>query len=380
MSDGRESNQTTGHDLAEQLAKDARAQEARMLPETGPLTDEQRHFASEQFAAYLEQRGLEPGDVARQLGLSVRSVVLFSEGKLKSDGGDRLIHKVTRWAKQQQDAEHTRLGRTYISTGAAEKMLGIIHGTYNAGMMGVIVGPSGISKSTVCRAVEAGLVPGSVHIELTKPHGRPAALARLIARRIDCPRQTGSLSYMMEALIDELRGTNRLLMLDEAHYLTRDGCQVVRDLHKQTGCPIMWVGTRDVLDTISDFSEFAGQFKRLFAYTYNITEELADTGDPLYSPSEVSKFARSMGIRLTGDGLGFATELACLLGWGGLGSLGALLLNASAIARSKEAKEGKPCPFDAELLRQALRNMEGASGFSRVTVRASRQKERRAVG
>lgn len=376
---GDHANQPLGHSVADQLAKDVRAQEARMLPETGALTKAQRDHAARQFNDYIAERGLEPADVARQLGLSITQVIAFSEGRHGHANVDRLIRRVMRWARQHQDADGAGMGGTYITTGVAEKMLGIAKGTFDAGMMGVIVGPSGISKSTICRALEAGLIPGSVHIELTKPHGRPGALIGLIARRVESSRRTGTLASMMETLIDELKGTRRLLMFDEAHYLTRDGCQVIRDLHKQTGCPVLLVGTRDLLDTISDFSEFAGQFKRLFAYVFNITEELAETGDPLYRAEEVAKFAKSMGIRLTGGGLDYATELASLLGWGGLGSLGALLLNARAMAAAYEAKTGRPCSFDVELLRRALRNMEGASGFDRVRVRAAQRREKVAV-
>lgn len=364
-------DRTRGHTVADQLAKDARAKEARMLPETGPLADEQLRWALGVFTGYLEEHGLEPRDVARQIGDPISRVTAFCKGEFHNQAGDsRLARRLIRWVRTQEDADREGAAATYVSTGLAEKMIAVVKATASVRMMGVIVGCSGVSKSTVCRAIEAGVIPGSVHVELTFPHGRPAALARLLAKRTGCPRRTGSLAEILEALIDHLKDTGRLLMIDEAHYLKAEGCQVLRDLHKQTGCPIVLVGTRDVLDTINDFNEFTGQFKRLFAYTLNITEEIAESGDPLYSTPEIARFAKSMGLRLTGDGLGLATELACLPGWGGLGSLRALLLNARAIALDDGA-------INRETVSIALRQMEGATGFARVQTRRAQSERRR---
>ena len=91
---------------------------------------------------------------------------------------------------------------------------------------------------------------------------------------------------------------------------------------------------------------------------------MEETGDPLYSVEEVKDFAKNHGLRLSVDGADEATETANIPGWGGLGACEMLLKNAWKLT---EARGGRA--ISGSDIREALRQMEGATGFERTKAR-----------
>lgn len=53
-------------------------------------------------------------------------------------------------------------------------------------------------------------------------------------------------------MVKKLRGTDRLIIVDDAHKLTRPALQWLFDFHEQTGCPIAFVGTLALDDLLED--------------------------------------------------------------------------------------------------------------------------------
>ena len=370
MTDARSNpHSPTGHTVADQLAHEARAQEARMLPDEGPLTPEQLAWARAAIGTYVQERGLALKAVAKQAAIGESTLSFWLSDKY-SGNNDRIARTLVRWMRQHQDGERSGMPVGYVSTRVAERMLGVLRAVQRTGTMGAVVGPSGTSKSVVCRAAASGLIVGAAHVELTVAHRSPSAVARLLSHRLMNKNRHTSMAHAVESLIEHLAGSGRLLIIDEAHFMSRGACTLVRDVHKQTGCPVVLVGTRDVLDTVNDFDEFRGQFSRLFSYVYNVTAECQATGDPLYTVDEVARLAKSMGLRLTGDGAELLTELTNILGWGGLGKCAMLLLNARLLAGEAAISERH--------LSRALREMEGAAGFERVELRRKRAEPRAA--
>lgn len=53
-------------------------------------------------------------------------------------------------------------------------------------------------------------------------------------------------------MVNKLRGTDRLIIVDDAHKLTRPALQFLFDFHEETGCPLGLVGTFDLDDLLED--------------------------------------------------------------------------------------------------------------------------------
>lgn len=362
--------------ITDQLAQDARAMEARMLPPHGPLDAAHVAHVRNNLSGYIADRGLTVHQLAAQIGCSPKALLKFTDDK-HDETQDDFVRRVDRFLKQRMADGGAALPSAMITTGVTSRMLGVIHQVVRLGSIGAIVGPSGIGKSTVFAAVASGLVPGAVHVELSAVDASKSAFIARLAKELGGParyRMQASFNY----IIDHLSQSRRLLIIDEAHYLSESAFNILRDVHKRTGSPVVIGGTQDLLGTINDFGPFHGQFKRLVSLVYNITDETNSTGRPLYTVDEVTEFAKATGIRLTTNAGEICTDLANLLGWGGFGALGFLLINANMLAVKESGKSTGVWVHDRHI-NSALRQMEGASGFDRVKQRVEQPQRKVAI-
>ena len=111
---------------------------------------------------------------------------------------------------------------------------------------------------------------------------------------------------MLGRLIEKLVGTGRPLIIDEAHQLSPTGLELVRDLHDETGCPVILAGTLNLNQSVDDGDVFFGQFSSRVALRYNVCEDLAarpgDGGpQPLHSMDEIRRLCESDKVRFTDD-------------------------------------------------------------------------------
>lgn len=338
-----------------------------MLPTHGPISPGQIDHVRTQLARFIGANHEKLPQIAKKIGCRPDALLKFMDDKY--DGVlDDFARRINRWIVQQDRTGGAGLPAEMVKTSVTDRMRAVCHQTQQLRSMAAIVGPSGVGKTLVLKALEAGIIPGSKHIEFSATDKSPTGLIRRIAFELGGPSR-----YRMQEsfawIINHLTTTDAMLLLDEAHYLGEPALNIVRDIHKRTGCPIVLVGTQDLLDTVNDFNQFHGQFKRLISLVYNITEELAATGDPLYTVDEVMRYASAMGLRLTLDAADETTGLANLLGWGGLGALGFLLINANTLATVEAKQSGSDLSrlhIHPKHINAALRQMEGASGLDRV--------------
>lgn len=340
--------------LVNQAAKESRAMEARMLPTSGELTQEQLDYVRKRVDERCDEQSLNYEQIDKKVGVSRKAVRRFMEDRYEHN--DTIIaRKLDRWLRGSEGGVGEMPGQ-YVSTDVAEKMIGVIKQIYRRKSMGAIVGPSGTSKTTVLKALVA-MIPNSAHIEFTHTDGSPSTVLRRLSAELGL-NDRYTTYRMMQNLTKTLKDSDRLIMLDEVHYLTKKAMNIIRDIHKQTGCPIVLVGTQDLLETIDDFDQFHGQMKSLVSMTYNITAECMATGEPLYSVDDIKKYATAMKIKIDLSGADFVASLASTLGWGGLRSAAYLLLNANMLAKDKTVT--------VKHLNSALREMEGYDGFQRT--------------
>lgn len=337
-----------------------------MLPETGPLNDEQIDYVRRSVRSFMQSKELTLKQVNKETGRGESSLSQFFNANYAGDN-ERLARDLFRWMRVREEGHRAGMPTGFVRTRVADHMLNLIHGVYRTGTMGGILGPAGISKSIVCKAAEA-MFPGAVYIELTSAQRTAGAIIRHLAEVHKVRGRSKSQDVVVTSLIDALKGSNRLHLIDEAHMLSKQALLILRDLHKQAGLPMVFVGTRDFFDVINDFTEFHGQISRLFSFTYNVTEECNETGDPLYTVDEVVKFAKTMQLRLAGDAAEFITELCNIPGWGALGKASMLLLTAKLIAQSQRTET-----IELKHVQRALRDMAGATGFHQTTLKLSRK-------
>lgn len=129
------------------------------------------------------------------------------------------------------------------------------------GELRVIVGDSGVGKTMALKAIKAA----DETIILTEVY-RGIRKNRFLAKLCKAAdlNAKGSFDDTFELLCEKLRGTGRLIMVDEAEHLPLDALDALRRLNDFTGCGVVMVG-------LPIFYERLRSYQNDYSYIYNRT-------------------------------------------------------------------------------------------------------------
>jgi len=201
--------------------------------------------------------------------------------------------------------------------------------------MGVVFGPAQIGKTMTLEAIQGDPRYGDpILIRVDESMFRPFALCRAIAAKFDLST-AGTFDIVMRRVVGRLAGTKRMLMFDEVERVHHRTLELIRDLHDQTGCPVLLCGKPQVYEKlgfchVGDFSEVTDQLAARIIIRRDLTERTrGEHPQPLYSLEDIRKLIKQSELKLHVEP-GAVKWLQCrasTLGTGGIGiALGCLYL------------------------------------------------------
>lgn len=359
---------TSNSDILSKLAEEARRLHvARKLPADDPLPWEWVSRVQEDFRRFLEETGMSQSQVVRKMGAGFSGPVISSFLAMKKDSDyigdrDRIVRGINNFMEIHARRANAPRPAGWIETEVARRMLVLIGKTIELRAMGLIYSDAGRGKTMTLEAAR-GIYPGSVIVRILSGTRSPAGLAKLLAKQFKFSVHKSTFDIQME-LIDQLKGTDRALMIDEAHQLNPKALEFLRDLHDACEIPIILVGTKKIDEATADTDQFFGQLTSRIALRYDVTEQLHSSNNhkpkPLHSAAEIEKMFKQDKVRLTADGIHTLTRIANLEGFGGLRLCKQVVFVAAEYAGDKA--------IDAGLILKVLRTMHGlVHGVTRIT-------------
>ncbi len=301
---------------------------ARMLPNTGPLTPEQRDEVLDTLAHYMQLHDITQKFVARQTAIanSTLNPIMRRTCKLSPDTIDAHLRELNDWMEVDARQRVNRRERKFVETGVARQIMACARKATEMPTMAVAHGPSGIGKTMVAHALHAKF-PGAIYLCVSKGDAsftqvRLALATRLkvVGKRRKAERAGLSLN---ERIFDALRGTNRLILIDEAHRLEDGALEFLRDVFDHTHCPMLFMATVDLVERIRrDNDEDHGQIYRRFGYVRALAGELDQSGGArkaLFTIAEIRALFESDTVKLHPDAQAYLHSRANMLGHGSLG-------------------------------------------------------------
>ena len=74
-------------------------------------------------------------------------------------------------------------------------------------------------------------------------------------------KTAGRNKFLEKSIISILRGSNRMILIDEAHFLRLDGLETLRRIYDATKCPLVLVGNPKIMEIITEKNRtITGQF------------------------------------------------------------------------------------------------------------------------
>jgi len=294
--------------------------EARMLPASAMLTDEQIRQIVDHFKEYIVAHDIKPRQVAREVNYSAPVLSDWMALKYKGDV-NRVTRAINNWIERDARRRASLRPQDYVKTWVAESIRSYICLADRQGSMAVIVAPSGTGKTlvltTIAEEMRALYVCCSDQMNVRSLYLK---IARMLGWVNKCARR----SELEQFIVDHLDGTGRMILIDEAHQLG-PSIRALRTIHDQAQVPIVFCGTDAIERAADDREHGRGQFASRCIY-FNATEQVRNVRDPdreardrdLYTVEEVRAFFARSKIRFDRCGFKLMWALACLPGSGGI--------------------------------------------------------------
>jgi len=353
------------------------------LPNDGPLTDEQRRAAMGNFKRYIDKRSFTIADVAHELGTPKASTIRELTLGTYREGSDAHIRTLNNWIEQNARRRAVKLKNDFDSTTkVAKDIFNVARMVRENSTMGLVFGPAGIGKSRCSQAVyevTAGAILVRTLNSTRTPKGLIGALADVLHCRSAHRNAEHAKQTQEERVIAKLAESNRLIIIDEAHKLTTDAVEVLRDIHDAAGVPILLVATRDLHTRIlrsltPDLGQLYSRFDIILSLVQGHDPNGGDGKKPLFTIEQIKKICAQPQIRLARDAEEYLSDIANQLGYGSMRRCKIVLVNGARAARKRQGvSDEDPVTVHAEDLERA----EGRLRSDRTEREMAAQRRRR---
>lgn len=361
-------------EILDLIARDERRlRVGQRLPAEGPIPWDTIQLVREDLAFVLQQQGVTIPKICAALGehYTPKLIGRFRQCSNRDnypgdiDQAARAINGFIELIARRSEA---KLPDGFIETEVARRILLVVSKTIELASIGVVYADAGRGKTMTLNAA-AAIHQGSVLLRVRRQTRTAAGLAKALAEAIGL-RGCQTSYQASRRFLETTRGTGRCIILDEAHQLTHDALELVRDIHDEAGLPIILAGTIRLQESVDDAGAFFAQMSSRIALRYNVVEDLVAGGGPggrpLHSIDEIKALYESDKVRLTSDGRALLTRIANLPGLGGLRMCGKIVQVASSASGGEL--------IDARLLLRVIRTMNDQA-FAVHTVEAAIQRE-----
>jgi DNA transposition AAA+ family ATPase len=212
---------------------------------TGSSPSDKPRSLRELLAAARDEDGLTITKMSQQIGYSTSVLSQYLTGIYPGDT-DRFERRAADWLRARDRKK--RIGVKLIESEATRTVMAALETIRRTNDVGVIYGDAGIGKTSgIALYLEEN--PTCVEISLSRWARNDSQIERLIFGAMDSGAWKGN-TPRAEFIVSKLRGSNRLLIVDNAHKATAAGLEWLFDLHDETRIPIALVGNEEVIRPI----------------------------------------------------------------------------------------------------------------------------------
>ncbi len=297
--------------------------QARPLPEGRPLTEEQVGEVRGDYVKYARENGIFDAAVESQIGLEKGTINRMRTKQADSSEAEAVVRKLNDWMERDARQRRASMPMDYVPTNLAEQMRAIAMTAHATTAMAALVVPSGCGKTMVLEVLAERMGGAYLYCDETLTQ---IQFLKSVSRAVGNHRPFNSMAKGMRGIVERLVGTNRPLLLDEAHLLKRKCFPLIRSIHDQAEIAIVMAGTHEIIDRISDQANACGQLSsrclrfNAMEHIYNAESPNPARGRaahrPLFSREEVKAMFDRAAVCFDRDAFELVWGIACLPGHG----------------------------------------------------------------
>ena len=276
-------------------------------------------------------------DLGQALGVSGSVISTWFNGRYRGDveGLQAKARSYLDTLALQANAPQAESG--FLNTQVAQRVFGALERIWETQDLGLVTGPAGAGKTQACLKFRE-VRPTAMYICIL-PWARDdwsvqALVVRAIAQRREEKRD-------MDWVCGKLAGSKRLLIVDDAHELSRSGYKLLIKLQDETGIALALVGNEcmeeDIAGRTAETRRRAAQLVSRVGIKLRI-ETYAKNGDqrPLYVGEDVRSLVRQHVAKPSSELVALATWAANLPGHGHMRTLMKTLRNAAKLLQTTD--------------------------------------------
>jgi DNA transposition AAA+ family ATPase len=201
---------------------------------------------AEDLLTFRHQQGITNSDLGRRLGESSTFISKYLNDNLDRDPKDfaaRARNILTALKARLEDATNI------FETSVTKNIAGRIDMARRTQDVMLLVGPAGEGKTCGAKLFTAAN-PGTIYVELASYQRTGNKVAAAIFGKLERRNDWKGNSSRAEFITIQLRGSHRVIIIDEAHLLDATGRQFLFNLNRDTGCAVVMIGNPEILDKI----------------------------------------------------------------------------------------------------------------------------------
>jgi len=189
--------------------------------------------------SFMEEEKFSNKQIAKML--SVSAATLSEWLKNKYNGDNEKVNKAVRsfLSRQQEIVVNPQRGMQFEQTITGRVILDVANLCHANCEVGVVTGDAGVGKTFALKKY-AEDNPEAIFIEVD-PGCSGHTLMKAIAKEVGA-NPSGSTQDLFEQIVDKLKGSERLIILDEAEEVEYDGLNRLRRIYDKAGVGILLVG------------------------------------------------------------------------------------------------------------------------------------------
>lgn len=187
--------------------------------------------------------------LAKAIGINSGTLIMYLKGDYNGN-----VEKINEKIKSYLEREAQR-GDNWtdqiVVTNTMRSILKVIGMIHMMRKMGIVYGPAGLGKTESAKAY-VNKNPGSYHLTALPDSKSVAGVITLIHFALFKEEQRYSPRTARRMVVDRLKGSDAMVIIDDAHKLTNEALEEVRAIHDASGCAFTLIGTEEILNRLID--------------------------------------------------------------------------------------------------------------------------------
>lgn len=216
--------------------------------------------AREAIVAYRDGMGKSQSEIAKELGVSAGLLSAFIGGTYKTP--HTLIPKIEALLSKNESRKLAPKAPPFAVTTVSKMVMDAIEYCHLQGKIGVIYGDAGIGK-TMAIAEYCEKNPSSIWITISPAFATMSGVNDLLSEKVGVREKNARRVY--SELVSRLKGSGRIIIIDEAQHLTKKTLEHLRSISDEAGIGICLIGNEEVYSRLKGTgkADFAQIFSRI---------------------------------------------------------------------------------------------------------------------